>query len=160
MSQLRFSGGYPIQRGRGMLMLMLMYTWIHITSLLTGIGGLLRTVVSFLKPVAKTIGKSAVKVAKSDTAKMLGNSLKEQAINTALNLTSNAIKGNDLNESLKSELASTRNTIGDSVEGVRSNLLKRKGSQEKSGSIKRVKVNNKKIKGKKAKKKNDYIWEK
>ena len=138
MSPLRFSGGYPIQRGRG-------------------IGGLLRTVVSFFKPVAKTIGKSAVKAAKSDTAKMLGNSLKEQAINTALNLTSDAIKGNDLNESLKSELASTRNTMGNVVEGARSNLLKRKATQAKSRNVKRVKTN-KNIRGKKVKK-NDYIWD-
>ena len=138
MSPLRFSGGYPIQRGRG-------------------IGGLLRTVVSFFKPMAKTIGKSAVRAANSDTAKMIGKSLKEQAINSALNLTSEAIKGNDLNESLKNELASTRNTIGDVVEGARSNLLKRKGIPEKSQNVKRAKVI-KKTRRKKAKR-NDYIWE-
>lgn len=143
MSSLRFSGGYPIQRGRG-------------------IGGLLRTVVSIFKPVAKTIGKSAVKAVKSDTAKMIGQSLKEQAINSALNLTSEAIRGNDLNESLKNEMASTRNTIGDVVENTRSSLLKRKRTKDASEDIKakRGKMNRKtKTNTGKKRKKQDYIWE-
>ena len=90
---LRFSGGYPIQRGRG-------------------IGGLLRTVASFFKPIIKTIGKTAVKAVKSDTGKMIGKTLKEQAVSSALNLTADALRGNDLKESLRHEVASTKETLG------------------------------------------------
>ena len=131
---LRFNGGYPIQRGRG-------------------IGGLLRTVATFFKPVVKSIGKTAAKAVKSDTAKMIGKSLKEQAINSAMNLTSDAIRGNDLNESLKNEVAAGRNTLGNVVEGTRSNLLKRKNG-EKTSNSKKAKIRKKS----KNVKKKDYIW--
>ena len=137
MSSLRFNGGYPIQRGRG-------------------IGGLLRTVVSFFKPVAKSIGKSAAKAVKSDTAKMIGKSLKEQAINSALNLTSDAIRGNDLNESLKNEIGSSRETLASIVDGSKKSLLKRKTSeqlpQHKKSKFAKPKKTSKNVKRK------DYIW--
>ena len=103
-----------------------------------------------------------MKAVKSDTAKMIGQSLKEQAINSALNLTSEAIRGNDLNESLKNEMASTRNTIGDVVENTRSSLLKRKRTKDASEDIKakRGKMNRKtKTNTGKKRKKQDYIWE-
>ena len=135
---LRFSGGYPIQRGRG-------------------IGGLLRTVASFFKPVVKSIGKTATKALKSDTAKMIGKSLKEQAINSAMNITSDAIRGNDLNESLKNEVSASRNALGNVVEDARSNLLKRKNG-EKARQSKKPKQTKFRKKRKKNGEKKDYIW--
>ena len=131
---LRFSGGYPIQRGRG-------------------IGGLLRTVASFFKPIIKTIGKTAVKAVKSDAGKMIGKTLKEQAVSSALNLTADALRGNDLKESLRHEVASSKETLGNVVEGVRNNVLKREHSEEE---IPKLKPKRQKI-HKKIKKKN-YIW--
>ena len=131
---LRFSGGYPIQRGRE-------------------IGGLLRTVASFFKPIIKTIGKTAVKAVKSDTGKMIGKTLKEQAVSSALNLTADALRGNDLKESLRHEVASTKETLGNIVEGVKSNVLKREHSE---AEIPKLKPKRQK-RHKKIKKKN-YIW--
>ena len=54
---------------------------------------------------------------------MIGNALKEQAINSAINLTADAIRRNDLNESLQNEVGATRQTIGNVVEDIGSMLL-------------------------------------
>ena len=91
---LRFRGGERLQRGRG-------------------IGGLLRLVKSVFSPLVKTVAKAA----KSNTGKALGNALKEQAISSAINLTGDVIQGNNLKESLKNELKSSRETLGSSIKG-------------------------------------------
>ena len=104
---LRFRGGERLQRGRG-------------------IGGLLRLLKSVFSPLVKSAGKTIVKAARSNTGKMIGNALKEQAINSAINLTADAIRGNDLNESLQNEVGATRQTIGNVVEDIGSMTKKRK----------------------------------
>ena len=65
---LRFRGGARLQRGRGF-------------------GGILRVLKSVFSPIVRSIGKTAVKAAKSKTGKLIGNKIKEQAIDSALNLT-------------------------------------------------------------------------
>ena len=84
---LRFRGGDRLQKGRG-------------------IGGLLRWVNSVFSPLVKTVAT----VAKSNSGKAIGNALKEQAISSAINLTVELIKGNNLIVSLKNELKSGRET--------------------------------------------------
>lgn len=64
---LRFRGGERLQRGRG-------------------IGGLLRLLKSVFSPLVKSAGKTIVKAARSNTGKMIGNALKEQAIDSAVKL--------------------------------------------------------------------------
>ena len=109
---LRFRGGERLQRGRG-------------------IGGLLRLVKSVFSPLVKTVAKAA----KSNTGKVLGNALKEQAISSAINLTGDVIQGNNLKESLKNELKSGRESLGNAVKGLR----KRKNEKSNSNIVKQRK---------------------
>ena len=121
---IKFRGGYPSQRGRG-------------------IGGLLRAAGSLFKPLFKTLSSTALKAARSNTGKMIGNALKEQAINSAINLTADAIRGNDLNESLQNEVGATRQTVGNVVEGIGSMTRKCKApasNPPKKKKVKRVNV--------------------
>ena len=105
---LRFRGGERLQRGRG-------------------IGGLLRLVKSVFSPLVKTVAKAA----KSNTGKVLGNALKEQAISSAINLTGDVIQGNNLKESLKNELKRCN-----AVKGLR----KRKNENSNSNIVKQLKL--------------------
>ena len=70
---LRFKGGNLLQKGRG-------------------IGGLLRAASSLFKPFFKTIGGTALKVARSNTGKAIGKALKKQAISSAKNIAFDTIK--------------------------------------------------------------------
>jgi len=103
---LRFRGGDYIQRGRG-------------------IGGLLRMAKSVFLPLMKTAGKTAIKAAKSKTGKMIGNAIKEQAISSGANLLADALRGNDLKESLHNEGQNIRHRAADTIENV-SRVPKRK----------------------------------
>jgi hypothetical protein len=65
---LRFRGGERLQRGRG-------------------IGGLLRLVKSVFSPLVRSAGKTIVKAATSNTGIAVLNSIKDQAIDSAVKLT-------------------------------------------------------------------------
>ena len=69
----------------------------------------------------RSIGKTVVKAAKSNTGKLIGNKIKEQAIDSALNLTSNALRGNDLESSLQNELDNAKETAAQTLDQIRSN---------------------------------------
>lgn len=96
---LKFDGGQRFQRGRG-------------------IGGIFRFLKSIFSPFVKTIGKTAVKAIKSDTGKLIANRVKDQAIESALNLTSNALRGNDLNTSVHSELNQIKEKTADTIDKI------------------------------------------
>ena len=72
-----FRGGEYQQRGRG-------------------IGGFFRGLWNLFRPVAKSVGSSIVKAATSDTAKSIAKTLGEQALDSTLNMTKDAIAGNEL----------------------------------------------------------------
>ena len=114
---LRFKGGYAIQRGRGK-------------------GGLLRAVGTFFKPMARALGTTALKVARSDAGKFVGNRLKEQALQSAMNLTADALRGNDLKESLQNEVGVVRETAADTINQI---SKKRKAPPIKSSHSKKKK---------------------
>ena len=105
-----------------------------------GIGGLFRAVSSLFKPMVKTLGSTALKAARSSTGKLIGNALKEQAISSAINLTADAIRGNDLKESLQNEVGATREKIGDAVANISS--MKRKQKTFPAKSHKKMKRHN------------------
>ena len=90
---LRFRGGDRFQRGRG-------------------IGGLLRLAKGLFKPVVQTIGKAM----KSNTGRAIGKVLKEQAIDTAKNLTTDVLLGNNLKEGLNREV---KNICVRAAEGIK-----------------------------------------
>ena len=77
----RFIGGDRIQRGRG-------------------IGGILRIASRLLSPIAKVV-KSALQ---TDTGRKIGNAVKQQAIESSINLASDIAKGKTVKQSFKDEL--------------------------------------------------------
>lgn len=78
---LRFIGGHRIQRGRG-------------------VGGLLRLASKLFSPVARVVKN----VLRSNTGKLIGNAVKEQAVESSINVVSDIAKGRNIKESLKDEI--------------------------------------------------------
>ena len=83
---IRFSGGERFQRGRG-------------------ISGLLRLAKGLFKPAIESIGR----VVRSNTGQAIGNALKNQAIDTAKNLATDVLSGNNLKEGVKREVHNIKN---------------------------------------------------
>ena len=104
---LRFKGGNLLQKGRG-------------------IGGLLRAASSLFKPLFKTVGSTALKVARSDTGKAIGKALKEQAISSAQNIALDTIRGGNIKDSLNNEVSNVRKRVADNVENMLNPPKKRK----------------------------------
>ena len=104
---LRFKGGNLLQKGRG-------------------IGGLLRAASSLFKPFFKTVGSTALKVARSDTGKAIGKALKEQAISSAQNIAFDTIRGENIKDSLNNEVSNVRKRVADNVENMLNTPKKRK----------------------------------
>ena len=96
---LRFSGGQVLQRGRG-------------------IGGLLRLMKSVFAPVVKSVSRGVVSAAKSDGGKKLLNVLKEQAINSSMNLAADALRGEDLKESFAKETKSLKRNVASTIDDI------------------------------------------
>lgn len=127
---LRFRGGERLQRGRG-------------------IGGLLRLVKSVFSPLVKSAGKTVIKAVKSDSGKMLGNALKEQAISSAINLVGDVVKGNNIKESIQNEITSSRENLGDTIKSINPRNKKRK--------IEKISPKQRKVVSTKKRKKTDFL---
>ena len=112
---LRFKGGERLQRGRG-------------------IGGLLRLVKSLFTPLVKSAGKSIVKAATSNTGKAVLNSIKDQAIDSGIRLASDALRGEDMDESLHNELQSVKRKAADGLESVVRKKKKKKQNDYRDNS--------------------------
>ena len=104
---LRFKGGNLLQRGRG-------------------IGGLLRIASSLFKPLFKSVGSTAIKVARSDAGKAIGKAVKEQAISSAKNIAVNTISGKNIKDSVRNEVKNVRKRVADKFENVLNEPKKRK----------------------------------
>ena len=94
---LRFRGGDYIQRGRG-------------------IGGLLRMAKSVFLPLMKTAGKTIIKAGKSKAGKAVLGAIKDQAISSGSNLLADALRGNDLEESLHNEGQNIRERVANTIQ--------------------------------------------
>ena len=97
---LRFKGGERLQRGRG-------------------IGGLLHLVKSVFSPLIKSAGKTVVKAVTSESGKTFMNSLKDQAIDSGMKIATDALRGEDMEESLQQELQHVKRKAADGLESVR-----------------------------------------
>ena len=117
---LKFVGGERIQRGRGL-------------------GGILRMIKSLFTPVLKSVGKNVVKAATSNTAKSIAKTLGEQAIESGINLATDALRGNNIKESANNEFTSFKNTAADTLE-----TLKRKRKNQEGYGVLTNKKNEKK----------------
>ena len=91
---LRFKGGNLLQKGRG-------------------IGGLLRAASSLFKPLFRSVGSTALKVARSDAGKAIGKVVKDQAISSAKNIALDTISGKNIKDSVNSEVKNVRKRVAD-----------------------------------------------
>ena len=112
---IRFRGGESLQRGRG-------------------IGGLLRLVKSVFSPLVKSFGTTALKAVTSKTGKKVLESIKDQALSSAVNMTSDVIRGNDLEESFQNEVSTVRKKAGDALKQAYDGKAKIKVSKPKTKS--------------------------
>ena len=115
---IQFYGGERIQKGRG-------------------IGGLLRLLKSVFMPAVKSVGKTVLRAAKSDTGKMIGHALKEQAIESGVNLATSALRGENLKNVVETEFQTSKDTAAKTLERIQ---RKRKSQQQGKGvALKRLK---------------------
>ena len=132
---LRFRGGERLQRGRG-------------------IGGLLRLFKSVFSPLVKSAGKTIVKAATSDTGKAVLRNIKDQAIESAVKLTTDAIRGEDMGESLQNEIQQVKRKAADVIEDVHSARKKQRKAEPKQKTKARTKAKPALVQ---VKPKNDYF---
>ena len=118
---LRFRGGERLQRG-------------------LGIGGLLRLLKSVFSPLVKSAGKTIVKVATSDTGKAVLRHIKDQAIDSAVKLTADAIRGEDMDVSLQNEMQQVKRKAADVIENVHSARKKQRKAEPKQKTKARTKT--------------------
>ena len=111
---LKFVGGERIQRGRGL-------------------GGLLRMFKSLFSPVLKSVGKNVVRAATSNTAKSIAKTLGEQAIESGLNLATDALRGNNLKESANNEITALKSTAANSLDRIKRKRKSQEGQGIKMG---------------------------
>ena len=116
---LRFKGGNLLQKGRG-------------------IGGLLRAASSLFKPFFKTVGSTALKVARSNTGKAIGKALKKQAISSAKNIAFDTFRGENIKDSLNNEVSNVRKRVADNVEDMLNTPKKRKFAPKSKPKKKKV----------------------
>ena len=109
---LRFRGGERLQRGRG-------------------VGGLLRLFKSVFSPLVKSAGKTIVKAAASDTGKAVLRNIKDQAIDSAVKLTADALRGEDMDVSVQNEMQQVKRKAADVIENVYSARKKQRKAEPK-----------------------------
>ena len=126
---LRFRGGERLQRGRG-------------------IGGLLRLLKSVFSPLVKSAGKTIVKAATSDTGKAVLRNIKDQAIDSLVKVTTDAVRGEDMNVSLQNEMQHVKRKAADGIENVHSAIKKQRKAAPKTKARTKVKLVLKKVKPK------------
>ena len=117
---LRFSGGQVLQKGRG-------------------IGGLLRLMKSVFAPVVKSVSRGVVSAAKSEGGKKLLNVLKEQAINSSMNIAADTLQGADLKDSFQKEAKNLKKNVGATIEDINNSRKRANLSQSGKGVGKVVK---------------------
>ena len=109
---IRFSGGDRFQRGRG-------------------IGGILRAAKSLFQPIIGTIGRAV----KSNTGKAIGNAIKEQVIESGVNLAADALRGNDLSVELNREANSFKKRGAEGLEQLQQSRRKKELGQDVKDAI-------------------------
>merc|ERR1711954_629738 len=114
-----------------------------------GLRGLLKLAKGLFKPVMESIGKAM----RSNTGQAIGNALKDQAINTAKNLATDALTGNPLKEGVKREVHNIRNRAALGIQQLNKkeevNCQKRKSNEVETSKPKSKRKGKTKQKAKK-----------
>ena len=115
---LRFHANERIQQGRGIGGLF--------RGLIRGLSSAIPSLFRSAGKVASGVGRTALKAAKSKTGQMILDKAKEQAMESTLNLATDALRGNDLQESFSREVDSSKLKAAD----VLDKLKKRKQDEK------------------------------
>ena len=78
----------------------------------------MRAASSLFKPLFRTVGSTALKVARSDAGKAIGKAVKEQAISSAKNIAIDTISGKNIKDSVRNEVKNVRKRVADEFENV------------------------------------------
>ena len=121
---LRFRGGERLQRGRG-------------------IGGLLRLAKGLFKPILKS-AKAAIT---SNAAKAIGKTVANQLVESGANIATDALMGNDVNESVLREVQNAKQNAAVGVQNLKRGLQQKRKREEpkkkkKKKAVKNSKYNN------------------
>ena len=120
---LRFRGGERLQRGRG-------------------IGGLLQ----LAKGLFKRILKSAKAAITSNAAKAIGKTVANQLVESGANIATDALMGNDVNESVQREVQNARQNAAVGVQNLKRGLQQKRKREEpkkkEKKAVKKSKFNN------------------
>ena len=135
---LRFVGGEQLQRGRG-------------------IGGIFRFIKSIFAPAVKTVGKSVVGAVKSTTGKKILNVLKDQAIDTSMNLAQDVLKGNNVKSSLQDEVNDLKTNLSSLINELRKTRKRSSDTQEGSGIMRKSLKRTKRRRTKLGRRKKDFF---
>ena len=135
---LRFAGGEQLQRGRG-------------------IGGIFRFIKSIFAPAVKTVGKSVVGAVKSTTGKKILNVLKDQAIDTSMNLAQDVLKGNNVKSSLQDEVNDLKTNLSSLINELRKTRKRSSDTQEGEGIMRKSLKRTKRRRTKLGRRKKDFF---
>ena len=103
-----------------------------------GIDGLLRLSKSIFSPFLRSIRKTAVEAATSQTGQKAVKILKEQALSSSLNMAADAVRGQNLKESGVREVNKLRTQLGNMIESIGR-------EKEEDGSSRKKKVSRGKV---------------
>ena len=120
---LRFRGGERLQRGRG-------------------IGGLFRLAKGLFSPLAKTVKRAIT----SNTGKAIGKAVTNQLVESGANIATDALMGNDVNESMQRVLQNARQNAAVGVQNLKRGLQQKRTREppkkkKKNKAVKNSKYN-------------------
>lgn len=103
---LKFKGGERLQRGRG-------------------IGGLLRLAKGLFSPIVKTAKRAIT----SKAAKAAGKAIANQLVESGANIATDALMGNDVNESFQRELQAGRKNAAIGMQKLKTSVQQKRTKQ-------------------------------
>ena len=97
-----------------------------------GISIFFHGLINMLRPVARSVGSNLARAATSNTAKDIAKTLREQAIDSTLNMTQDYLNGNDMQHSFDRETGEFRKRGSEIIEQVQTKRRRRDQSIKKS----------------------------
>ena len=97
-----------------------------------GISIFFHGLINMLRPVARSVGSNLARAATSNTAKDIAKTLREQAIDSTLNMTQDYLNGNDMQHSIDRETGEFRKRGSEIIEQVQTKRRRRDQSIKKA----------------------------
>ena len=93
----------------------------------------------------KPVVKSAKEVITSNTAKAIGKAVANQMVESGANIATDALMGNDVNESMQRELQNTRQNAAVGVQNLKRQIQQKRKREEPKKKKKKKAVKNSKF---------------